>query len=105
MPYVRDWDTFAAQAHALFLRHPDRFRYTMKYRHKEGKMVLKATDDATALLFETDQAADIKKVEKLNNAFFLAMSTKSLDSLESFAASADLASLAAPSSRGVPTRK
>lgn len=58
-----------------------------------------------ALLFETDQAADIKKVEKLNNAFFLAMSTKSLDSLESFAASADLASLAAPSSRGVPTRK
>uniref|UniRef100_K3YBD2 Signal recognition particle 9 kDa protein n=2 Tax=Setaria italica TaxID=4555 RepID=K3YBD2_SETIT len=45
----------------------------MKYRHSEGKLVLKVTDDRECLKFKTDQAQDAKKMEKLNNIFFALM--------------------------------
>ena len=35
-------------------------RYTVKYRHTDGKVVLKVTDDTTCLKFKTDQAQDVK---------------------------------------------
>jgi signal recognition particle subunit SRP9 len=43
--YVEDWETFAAQSEALFRSNPTRTRYVMKYRHCDGKLVLKVTDD------------------------------------------------------------
>ncbi|PHU01689.1 Signal recognition particle 9 kDa protein [Capsicum chinense] len=45
----------------------------MKYRHSDGKLVLKVTDDKECLKFKTDQAQDAKKMEKLNNIFFTLM--------------------------------
>ncbi|XBI36870.1 hypothetical protein VPH35_122312 [Triticum aestivum] len=48
-------------------------RYCMKYRHCDGKLVLKVTDDRECLKFKTDQAQDAKKMEKLNNIFFALM--------------------------------
>ncbi|CAK9173795.1 unnamed protein product [Ilex paraguariensis] len=48
-------------------------RYAMKYRHCDGKLVLKVTDDKECIKFKTDQAQDAKKMEKLNNIFFTLM--------------------------------
>ena len=97
--YIADWDTFAEQAEALYRSDPLRVRYVLKYRHCDGKAVLKVTDDKTvntaadqggfarrapgdssmmtcalqALQYKTDQVADVKKIEKLNLLFFTLM--------------------------------
>lgn len=71
--YIADWDTFAEQAEALYRSDPLRVRYVLKYRHCDGKAVLKVTDDKTALQYKTDQIADVKKIEKLNLLFFSLM--------------------------------
>lgn len=48
--YISDWDTFAEQAEALYRSDPLRTRYVLKYRHCDGKAVLKVTDDRTVSL-------------------------------------------------------
>ena len=45
--YIQDWDTFAEQAEALYRGDPLKARYVLKYRHCDGKAVLKVTDDKT----------------------------------------------------------
>eukprot|EP01006_Ploeotia_vitrea_P019266 TRINITY_DN51439_c0_g1_i2.p1 TRINITY_DN51439_c0_g1~~TRINITY_DN51439_c0_g1_i2.p1 ORF type:complete len:123 (+),score=61.30 TRINITY_DN51439_c0_g1_i2:24-371(+) len=79
MVYIADWDEFLVKAEALFLRRPDRTRYTFKYRHVDSQLVLKVTDDYTCLKYKTDQASDMKRVEKLNNLFLRLMSSKKLE--------------------------
>lgn len=43
--FIQDWDSFAEQAEALYKADPICTRYTLKYRHCDGKAVLKVTDD------------------------------------------------------------
>mmetsp|Transcript_24762 Transcript_24762/g.40765 ORF Transcript_24762/g.40765 Transcript_24762/m.40765 type:complete len:160 (+) Transcript_24762:66-545(+) len=76
MGYVDAWDDFYAQAESLFLADPQNTRYVIKYRHVDSKLVLKVTDNKVCLKYRTDQASDLKKVEKLNNLFFRLMTTK-----------------------------
>lgn len=45
--YVESWDSFLQQAEDLYLANPLRTRYSIKYRHCDGKLVLKVTDDYT----------------------------------------------------------
>ncbi|XP_066372403.1 signal recognition particle 9 kDa protein-like isoform X1 [Miscanthus floridulus] len=73
MVYVDSWDEFVERSVQLFRADPNATRYVMKYRHCEGKLVLKVTDDRECLKFKTDQAQDGKKMEKLNNIFFALM--------------------------------
>lgn len=40
-----DWDDFAAKAEELVREKPLHTRYTVKYKHSEGKMTLKVTDN------------------------------------------------------------
>ncbi|KAK9832892.1 hypothetical protein WJX74_000946 [Apatococcus lobatus] len=68
--YIEDWESFAQQAEALFRSEPLRTRYVLKYQHSQGRLTLKVTDDIQCLQFATDQAADLRKVERLNNLFF-----------------------------------
>ena len=51
--YIADWDTFAEQAEALYRNDPLRTRYVLKYRHCDGKAVLKVTDDKTVSAAQT----------------------------------------------------
>mmetsp|Transcript_760 Transcript_760/g.1991 ORF Transcript_760/g.1991 Transcript_760/m.1991 type:complete len:114 (+) Transcript_760:99-440(+) len=76
MVYLEDWDAFFAEAEKMFLSHPMETRYVMKYRHCDGKIVLKVTNDKTCLKFQTDQASDIKRLDKLNNVFLTRMCGK-----------------------------
>lgn len=43
--YIEDWDSFFQQAEELYRNDPLRTRYCTKYLHKEGKLVVKVTDD------------------------------------------------------------
>ncbi|KAL8029108.1 hypothetical protein ABFX02_14G206600 [Erythranthe guttata] len=73
MVYVASWDDFLEKSLLLFRSQPDQTRYSTKYRHCDGKLVLKVTDDKECIKFKTDQAQDAKKMEKLNNIFFTLM--------------------------------
>jgi len=73
MVYIENWDDFQESSIKLFRSDPVATRYVMKYRHCDGKLVLKVTDDKVCLKFKTDQAQDIRKMEKLNNTFFSMM--------------------------------
>jgi signal recognition particle subunit SRP9 len=45
--YLESIDSFVQQAEELYKADPLKCRYTMKYRHCDGKLVLKLTDDTT----------------------------------------------------------
>jgi len=69
MVYIDDWDTFYSESEKLYNEHPAHTRFVMKYRHKDGKVVLKVTNDRVCLKYQTDQQQDIKRIDKLNNLF------------------------------------
>ncbi|EIE26874.1 signal recognition particle, SRP9 subunit, partial [Coccomyxa subellipsoidea C-169] len=71
--FIEDWHSFYEQAQQLYRTDPLRTRYVLKYSHSSGKVVLKVTDDRVCLQYQTDQLADVKKVEKLNNFYFASM--------------------------------
>ncbi|KAK2458900.1 signal recognition particle 9 kDa protein [Trifolium repens] len=73
MVYITSWDEFLDRSIHLFRADPDYTRYVMKYRHCDGKLVLKVTDNRQCLKYKTDQAQEAKKMEKLNNIFFTLM--------------------------------
>jgi hypothetical protein len=45
--YIENLDSFVQQAEDLYRGDPLKTRYVMKYRHCDGKLVLKVTDDTT----------------------------------------------------------
>ncbi|XP_076306297.1 signal recognition particle 9 kDa protein-like isoform X1 [Tachypleus tridentatus] len=51
-------------------------RLVMKYRHCDGKLVIKVTDDHVCLQYLTEHAQDVKKVEKLSNQLMRHMASK-----------------------------
>ena len=95
MVWIDNWDTFYSEAEKLFLEHPAHVslqpcfhpcapfflaassdfrlfptlqtRYVTKYRHVDGKLELKVTNDRVCLKFLTDQQQDLKRVDKLNS--------------------------------------
>uniref|UniRef100_A0A804JCG2 Signal recognition particle 9 kDa protein n=1 Tax=Musa acuminata subsp. malaccensis TaxID=214687 RepID=A0A804JCG2_MUSAM len=45
MVYIASWDEFVERSVQLFRADPHSSRYAMKYRHCDGKLVLKVTDN------------------------------------------------------------
>lgn len=76
MPYFDTWEEFEKHAEALFQAEPDRTRCSIKYRHVDGQIVCKVTDDKACLKFRTDQLQDVKKIEKFNATLMRAMLNK-----------------------------
>lgn len=60
------FDDFADKAKQLFAEAPDRTRLVVKYRHAKGMLYVRATDDRVCLKYYSDQATDVRKLEKLN---------------------------------------
>lgn len=73
MVYVDSFSEFQEGAQRIFAANPGGTRYSIKYRHTEGKLVLKVTDDVACLKFKTDQQQDVKRMEKLNMEMFRLM--------------------------------
>lgn len=45
--YIEHFESFYAQAVGLYQATPLKTRFVTKYRHRDGKLTLKVTDDAT----------------------------------------------------------
>eukprot|EP00441_Pelagodinium_beii_P026104 CAMPEP_0197656220 /NCGR_PEP_ID=MMETSP1338-20131121/40846_1 /TAXON_ID=43686 ORGANISM="Pelagodinium beii, Strain RCC1491" /NCGR_SAMPLE_ID=MMETSP1338 /ASSEMBLY_ACC=CAM_ASM_000754 /LENGTH=106 /DNA_ID=CAMNT_0043232111 /DNA_START=60 /DNA_END=380 /DNA_ORIENTATION=+ len=69
MVYLTDFEEFEAAALALFQQAPLRTRYLAKYRHVDGKVILKVTNNKVCLKFRTDQIANLKRVESFSQTF------------------------------------
>jgi len=51
----------------MYERDPDAFRFVTKYRHTEGCMEIKVTDNHQVIKFCTEHAQDVRKLEKLSS--------------------------------------
>lgn len=67
MPVVTSWDEFSKAAERLYLADPMKVRFTVKYRHCDGKLQVKVTDNQTCLQYLTEHSQDVKRIEKLTN--------------------------------------
>eukprot|EP01026_Neomeris_dumetosa_P045516 TRINITY_DN3853_c0_g1_i5.p2 TRINITY_DN3853_c0_g1~~TRINITY_DN3853_c0_g1_i5.p2 ORF type:complete len:107 (-),score=6.60 TRINITY_DN3853_c0_g1_i5:126-446(-) len=69
MVQVKNWDEFFSQAEYIFRNNPLKTRYMLKYRHCDGNLVLKVTDNVLSVYIKTDQQSDMYRLEKLNSLF------------------------------------
>lgn len=76
MTYLTSWEDFAKAAERLYLADPMKVRFIMKYRHCDGKLVVKITDDQVCLQYLTEHAQDVKKIEKLTSLLMRHMASK-----------------------------
>merc|ERR1719329_592482 len=82
MVYLEDFDEFQEAAKNLFVTSPLRTRFLSTYRHCDSKVVLKVTNDRVCLKYRSNQANDVKLVEKFSQSFARWMVTKKLDTLD-----------------------
>ncbi|KAK5576703.1 hypothetical protein RB653_007847 [Dictyostelium firmibasis] len=68
--YIEDWDEFYDKSEQLYRTDPKRTRFSFKFRHAEGKVVLKVTNDTVNLKFQTDKESDFKRIDQINSLFF-----------------------------------
>ncbi|KAG0341694.1 hypothetical protein BG004_005940 [Podila humilis] len=68
MVYIQQWDEFQKSAEEMYSHSPKVTRYVAKYRHVDGKLILKVTDTRT-----TDQLQDLNKFERLNRSLMAKM--------------------------------
>ncbi|TPX54629.1 hypothetical protein SeMB42_g00171 [Synchytrium endobioticum] len=66
MVYIENWDDFQKAVEDLYVNAANRTRYASKYRHVDGLLTLKVTDDVTCLKYRTNQFPDLRKFDKLN---------------------------------------
>nr|KAF6280038.1 signal recognition particle 9 [Myotis myotis] len=106
MPQFQTWEEFSRAAEKLYLADPmrpcqlsgpwegtrscrmlcsillhkvtmnDWARVVLKYRHSDGSLCIKVTDDLVCLVYRTDQAQDVKKIEKFHSQLMRLMVAK-----------------------------
>lgn len=76
MPFVESWEEFEKAAERLYLQDPMKVRYSTKYDHSVGCLVVKMTDDVVCLQYKTDLAQDVKKMDKFVNNLMRHMASK-----------------------------
>ncbi|OXB68331.1 hypothetical protein ASZ78_015271 [Callipepla squamata] len=93
MPHYQAWEEFTRAAEKLYLADPMKVRVVLKYRHCDGNLCIKVTDDVAVsteraprashtsgilqcLLYRTDQAQDVKKIEKFHSQLMRLMVAK-----------------------------
>jgi len=80
---IKDLKEFTEEARHLFANSPRRTRYVLKYRKKDGEIVLKVTDDKKCLKFVTQHHADLRSIEKFTALYVMWSSTPVVTSVES----------------------
>ena len=74
--FVESWEEFEKAAERLYLQDPMKVRYSTKYDHSAGCLVVKMTDDVHCLQYKTDLAMDVKKMDKFVNNLMRHMASK-----------------------------
>ncbi|XP_054999410.1 signal recognition particle 9 kDa protein [Sorex araneus] len=67
MPQYQTWEEFSRTVEKLYLSGPMKARVVLKYRHSDGSLCMKVTDDLVCLVYKTDQAQDVKKIKKFHS--------------------------------------
>ncbi|KAJ8602687.1 hypothetical protein CTAYLR_003766 [Chrysophaeum taylorii] len=75
-------DEFTEKAKELFESDPAKVRFVLKYKHGEGTMTLRTTNDEFWLIYRTDQAAELRRLEALQLWLMAAMCAVSPESLD-----------------------
>ena len=86
-----DVDEFVERVKELYELDPARVRFVMKYRHADGSLALRATNDELWLLYRTTHASDIRRLEALQLWLMSAMAGSDVETLTREAAEADAA--------------
>ena len=86
-----DVDEFVERVKELYELDPARVRFVMKYRHADGSLALRATNDELWLWYRTTQASDIRRLEALQLWLMSAMAGSDVETLTREAAEADAA--------------
>ncbi|KAH8552578.1 signal recognition particle, SRP9/SRP14 subunit [Umbelopsis sp. PMI_123] len=71
--YLDTWDDFQKAAEDIYIASPSRTRYVSSYRHIDGELILKVTDDRSAVKYKTKQSTDLKKFIGLNRSMMSKM--------------------------------
>ncbi|CAO3689214.1 unnamed protein product [Umbelopsis vinacea] len=71
--YLDTWDEFQKAAEDIYVASPARTRYVSSYRHIDGELILKVTDDQSAVKYKTKQSTDLKKFIGLNRGLMSKM--------------------------------
>ncbi|KAH8044195.1 signal recognition particle 9 kDa protein [Aureococcus anophagefferens] len=100
-------DEFATKVKELYASDPAKVRFVLKYKHHEGTMTLRATNDELWLIYKTDQAAEFRRLEALQLWLMAAMCGSDVEALtaESEAQAAAEAEAAAQRRDGGKKRK
>lgn len=51
MVFLKDWDDFEIAAESMFMKNPGKCRFTLKYQHSKGQLLLKFTDNVKVSIF------------------------------------------------------
>ncbi|XP_037678556.1 signal recognition particle 9 kDa protein-like [Choloepus didactylus] len=76
MPQYQNWEEFSHAAEKLYLADPMKAHVVLKYGHSNGSLCIKVTDDLVCLVYRTDQAQEIKKIEKFHSQLVRLMVAK-----------------------------
>ncbi|CAG8693995.1 13841_t:CDS:2 [Funneliformis caledonium] len=82
MVYIEEWNKYQEAVEELYQNSPKTTRYVTSWRHSEGKLILKVTDNFTVLKYKTDQASDLKKFERLNRSLLLKMQNRKTSEID-----------------------
>ncbi|KAJ3393217.1 Signal recognition particle protein [Lobulomyces angularis] len=64
--YFTEWEEFLQISTEIFEQNPNATRYLTKYRHEDGVLVLKITNNHRVAKFKTNEAKYLKRFETLN---------------------------------------
>lgn len=64
MPHIENWDEFAEKAKSLCESDPIGCRVTLKYRHNDGKLNVKVTDNKKVYQYLAKQPKEVKHIDK-----------------------------------------
>lgn len=51
MVFLKDWEDFEIAAESMYLQNPANCRYSMKYVHSKGQLLLKLSDNVKVFAF------------------------------------------------------
>ncbi|XP_005383364.1 PREDICTED: signal recognition particle 9 kDa protein-like [Chinchilla lanigera] len=66
MRQYQTWVEYSPVAEKLSLEDLMKAGVVLKYRHTNGNLCIKETDDLVCLVYRTGQAQDVKKIEKFH---------------------------------------
>lgn len=64
MPRLNNWDEFVIKAKNMYDKDPINCRVILKYRHNDGKLKVKVTDNKQVFQYLVENLKEVKNVDK-----------------------------------------